>query len=148
MKRQVKRFSLMGKKLSKQEYWQHIGMNEKYYSSHVSYGIHEFLPKPYKYVAFVREPVERIISLYKYSLQNKEAFYHKLAVGKSLEEFALKTELHELDNGQTRVIAGGDYPDFFMNRTPFRKCDDHLLEIALGNSRKRGFSPIREAPTE
>ncbi|MGC4020646.1 MAG: sulfotransferase family 2 domain-containing protein [Cyclobacteriaceae bacterium] len=135
LSRQLKRFT-RGKDLTKQEYWRKIKMSERYYSSHICYGIHEFLPQPYKYVAFVRDPLQRIISLYKYSLQNKDSFYHNVAVGKTFEEFVLKSELHELDNGQTRVIAGGDYPNFFINRTPYGKCDEGLLQIALGNIEK------------
>lgn len=131
--RQIKHFTRSRKGVTKQEYWKQIKFSDSYYSSHVCYGIHECLPSPYKYLAFVRDPVERIVSLYKYSLQNKDSFYHQVAVGKTFEEFALSSKLHELDNGQARVLAGGDSPNFFINRTPYGQCDEKLLQIALSN---------------
>jgi hypothetical protein len=135
IKRQARKFIQKWKKLSSKDYLKSLTLKDKYYTSHVCYGIHELLPQPSTYVTFVREPVSRIISLYYYSKATPTAFYHGLARDKTLEEFALETKLHELDNGQVRIIAGGS-KDYFMNRTPYGKCDENLLEIAKQNLEK------------
>ena len=132
IKRQTKKFLVKLKNLSSKEYLQSLTLDDKYFTSHVCYGIHELLPKPSTYITFVREPVSRVISLYYYSKSNPYAFYHGLAQNKTLEEFALETKLHELDNGQVRVIAGGS-KDYFINRTPYGECDQSLLETAKTN---------------
>lgn len=105
---------------------------DRYLIGHFCYGIDRYLPQPSTYMAFLREPVSRIISLYHYSKNNSTAYYHQHAVEKSLEDFALNTPLMELDNGQVRFIAG-DPKDYFINRTPIGHCNDNLLEQAKSN---------------
>lgn len=105
---------------------------DRYVVGHFCYGIHRLLPQPFTYMTFLREPVGRIISLYNYSKTNPTAYYHSQAANKSLEEFALETQLMELDNGQVRFIAG-DAEDCFINRTPIGKCEAPLLETAKQN---------------
>jgi len=107
-------------------------MSDRYFSGHVCFGVHRFLPHPFTYMALLREPVARIISLYHYSKTNPTAYYHGHAVDKTLEDFVLKAPLMELDNGQTRFLAG-DEQDCFINRTPIGQCNEHLLELAKHN---------------
>jgi hypothetical protein len=102
---------------------------DRYIIGHFCYGIHRYLPQPYTYMTFLREPVSRIISLYDYSRTNPTAYYHKYARNQTLEEFALQTPLMELDNGQVRFLAG-DENDYFINRTPYGQCNEELLELA------------------
>lgn len=111
---------------------------DRYFVGHCCYGVHRLLPQPYTYITLLREPVARIISLYDYSRSNATAFYHKQAIDKSLEDFALHTPLMELDNGQVRFIAG-DPNDCFINRTPIGECNESLLERAQQNL-KQDFS--------
>ncbi len=106
--------------------------NDRYVIGHFCYGIDQYLPQPSTYMAFLREPVSRVISLYDYSKHNPTAYYHQYAVDKSLAEFALESSLMELDNGQTRFIAG-DKQDCFINRTPVGECDQSLLDRAIQN---------------
>lgn len=113
-------------------------ISDRYMIGHFCYGIHRYLPQPYTYMTFLREPVSRIISLYEYSRTNPTAYYHKYAKNKTLEEFALQTPLMELDNGQVRFLAG-DENDFFINRTPYGQCTDELLELAK-NHIEQNFS--------
>lgn len=107
-------------------------LHDRYVVGHFCYGIHQYLPQPFTYMTFLREPVARITSLYDYSRTNPTAYYHDHALNKSLEEFALETQLMELDNGQTRFLAG-DLNDCFINRTPIGQCDRTLLETAKRN---------------
>ncbi len=110
-------------------------MGDRYFAGHVCFGAHRFLPHPYTYIALLREPVSRIVSLYTYSHANPNAYYHKQAIGKTLEEFALDTPLMELDNGQVRFLAG-DSHDLFINRTPIGECTTELLQVAQDNIEK------------
>ena len=107
-------------------------LEDRYVVGHFCYGIHQFLPQPYTYMSFLREPVARICSLYHYSKNNATAYYHQQAKNQTLEDFALQTQLMELDNGQVRFLAG-DAKDFFINRTPIGQCDDALLKKAKEN---------------
>ena len=121
-----------GSPLSLEDALREKRMRDRYFAGHSCFGVHRLLPKPTQYITLLREPVSRIISLYDFSRTNPGAFYHNIANGISLEEFALNTKLRELDNGQTRFIAG-DPEHLFINQTPFRQCDTHLLETAEKN---------------
>lgn len=111
-------------------------VESRYVIGHFCYGIDQYLPKPSTYMAFLREPVSRVISLYDYSKGNSTAYYHQQAISKSLEDFVLNTDLMELDNGQVRFIAG-DKQDYFINRTPCGAVDQSLLEQAINNIEKK-----------
>ena len=110
-------------------------LSDRYCAGHFCFGVHRLLPQPFTYITILREPVSRIISLYHYSQTNPTAYYHKHAINKSLEEFALKTPLMELDNGQVRFLAG-DEESYFINRTPVGECRRELLEAAQKNMEK------------
>lgn len=104
---------------------------DKYFTGHYGYGLHKWLPQPYRYFTFIREPISRLLSLYFYSKSNPTAYYHKHAQGDPCQ-FFFDTGLHELDNGMVRFIAGDPY-DKFINRTHFGKCSHSLLEQAIEN---------------
>lgn len=64
---------------------------------HFRFGIHRHVTRPWTYITLLRNPVDRIISL----------FCHlKLAPDITLKEFVLKAPYRELDNDQTRRISG------------------------------------------
>jgi Galactose-3-O-sulfotransferase len=107
-------------------------MSDRYFAGHICFGVHQHLPSPFTYITLLREPVARIISLYHYSRINPTAYYHSYAANQTLEAFALETPLMELDNGQTRFLAG-DAQDCFINRTPLGQCKSNLLECAKDN---------------
>jgi hypothetical protein len=113
-------------------HFENFKMADRYYIGHNCFGIHRFLPAPAEYITFLREPVSRILSLYTYSKTNPTAYYHQHAKDKTLEEFALHTPLMELDNGQTRFVAGDEH-DTFINRTPIGQADQRLYDQAIRN---------------
>ena len=131
-KRAASLFSQKPKFATVEQELQAKNLEDRYVVGHFCYGIHQFLPQPYTYMSFLREPVARICSLYHYSKNNSTAYYHQQAKNQSLEEFSLQTQLMELDNGQVRFLAG-DAKDFFINRTPIGQCSDALLETAKQN---------------
>lgn len=64
---------------------------------HFWFGLHEHVARPNLYVTLLRDPVERTVSLY---------YYAKLHETMSLEEFVRTPPFKEVDNDQTRRIAG------------------------------------------
>ncbi len=43
----------------------------KFVRGHIHFGIHEYVANPYNYITILRDPVDRVISLYYFILQNK-----------------------------------------------------------------------------
>ncbi len=73
------------------------------------YGIHEvFLNRPYKYIAFLRHPVDRMVSWYYYIKRRPRNWFHETVTSKnmSLEDFVHFIGDLSYDNQQTRWIAG------------------------------------------
>lgn len=102
-------------------------------SGHIHYGVHEHMPQECVYITVVRDPVERIISHYYYVLSKPD--HHLYATVKrrklSLREYVESGISVELDNGQTRLLAGAD------GRTiPFGECEPELLERACAHLKK------------
>lgn len=86
---------------------------------HFSFGIHKFLNRPFHYITILREPVSRVISLY---------HYLKLEIQISLQEFAESCPYPEIDNDQTRRIAGVN--------PKIGKCSVADLQMAKDNLRQ------------
>lgn len=76
---------------------------------HMYFGLHHYLDEASQYITFMRDPVKRIISLYRYLQQSPNHKQHEVAANKSLSEFAVDCHLHK--NGQTRFLAGGNITD-------------------------------------
>jgi hypothetical protein len=97
---------------------------------HLLFGVHQLVPQSSTYITVLREPIDRIISLYHYILAKPGKGLHKMSGEhlESFEEFLGKAELIELDNGQTRRISGS-YPAFGC-------CTSDMLEAAKRNLRE------------
>lgn len=91
---------------------------------HFWFGLHEYVARPSTYITLLRNPVERVVSLY---------HYLKLEGRMSLEEFASHPPYREVDNDQTRRIAGVN-PDI-------GDCTEATLRAAQENLR-RHFSVV------
>jgi hypothetical protein len=85
---------------------------------HFSFGIHNLLERPFHYITIVREPVSRVVSLYHYLKLENEI---------SLQDFADSCPYREIDNDQTRRIAGVN-PEI-------GKCSENDLQTAKDNLR-------------
>ena len=110
-------------------------MKDGYVAGHFGFGVHHYLPTPYEYIAFFREPISRLKSLYYFSKTNPTAFLHKFAKDASPEEFFFNKQVIEADNGQLRYIIGNPV-DLFIDRRPFGTCDEKMLEEAKSNIEK------------
>ena len=70
---------------------------------HFDYGIHRHLGRPFRYVTFLRHPVEQVRSRYNHMRSSRSHPLHHLArQGISLEEFVRISP----DNYQARTLAG------------------------------------------
>lgn len=101
----------------------------KVLKGHMFFGLHEVLPNPSTYITLLRDPVERIISHYYYVLRNPSHYLYKdvKAQNMSLKEYACSGLSLELDNGQTRFIAGLNFRDH--SQPVFQE----MLEVAKQN---------------
>ncbi len=102
---------------------------------HIPFGVHELLRRESTYLTLLRDPVERIVSLYRFILSGRlSRMRRKDTVDlSSLEAFVERGALPEVDNGQTRRLSGLD-PEF-------GRCPDGMLEVAKANLRER-FSAV------
>lgn len=105
---------------------------------HMPFGMHQYLSSGATYVSFVRDPVERAVSHYRFASRRPDHYLHESvrAEGFGPAEFVASGLSTELDNGQVRLIAG-----FASSHVPFGQCQEDLLEIALENI-ARHFSVV------
>lgn len=107
-------------------------IQDGFFAGHFCFGMHRYLPKPATYMVFLRDPVSRIRSLYWYSREAPDAYYHEHAKRVSFHEFVTQSGLMELDNGMVRFLAGSE-DDTFINRAPLGSVDRAMLNQAIHN---------------
>lgn len=93
------------------------------------FGMHEFLSRPFVYITLLRNPVDRILSMYHYVMRTPNHYLHKqgrISRASTLKDFVSGKVTNEINNGQTRMISG-------ITNIPFGKCDHTLLEKARDN---------------
>lgn len=96
---------------------------------HHPYGLHEYFSEPSAYITAVRDPVQRVVSLYRYGLSRPGHYLHDaLTEGMSLEELVRSGVTTETDNGQVRFIAGHnkDIPYGACGEAMLQKAKDHI----------------------
>lgn len=106
---------------------------------HFKYGLHEQLEvEKYTYFTLVRNPIDRTISQYYYTKHSKHHPLNPILNSEemTLQEYVTSGLTKQLDNGQTRLLAGeaGYEPDF-------GDCSDDVLDIAKKNLRE-SFSVV------
>ncbi|PPS40408.1 sulfotransferase family 2 domain-containing protein [Chroococcidiopsis sp. TS-821] len=99
----------------------------KMLKGHMNFGLHEYLPRPSTYITMLREPVERVISLYYYIIRNPKHWLHAEVKGKnlSLQEYVSSGIATAANNGQTRLIAAVD-----ESKVGFDQMSEEHLAIA------------------
>ena len=108
----------------------------KFIGGHLSFGLHEYIPSNCSYFTLLREPVDRVISLY-YFIKNIKSDPRHTEVSKmSLCGFVKSGITVEVDNGQTRLISGIDFLHGYSGTYQaihFGKCGQNVLEVAKNN---------------
>lgn len=95
---------------------------------HTIFGIHEMLPQPSTYVTMIRDPFKLVLSQYRFVLRRPRHRLHEAVTsgGLSLADYIRSGISKEMDNGQTRAIAGD-------TSTPFGQCTEDMLRAAQRN---------------
>jgi hypothetical protein len=93
---------------------------------HTVYGLHEGVPRPCTYVTMLRHPVKLAFSQYRYVQRIPSHHHHEAVKDMTLEEYVASRISFEMDNSQTRAIAGD-------LGTPVGECTDEMLEVAKRN---------------
>jgi hypothetical protein len=80
---------------------------------HLFFGLHRCIEGPSVYVTFLREPVERVLSFYRYARSDPGHYLHDLLMTDGLDLKRSRNEdLNlELCNEQTRMLAGDEWED-------------------------------------
>lgn len=97
------------------------------------YGIHDAIPAQWRssvmprYISFLREPVSRVISMYRYSIRTGRSSSHQEIRDNdwSLEEWFEQSSNPRRRNGQVRHLLLGSHPDI-MSRIDL--TEGHLQE--------------------
>lgn len=99
---------------------------------HMPFGIHQVLGEPVQYVTMLRNPVDRVVSHYYYARRLPEHYLHDaIRAGMTLKEYVTTAGgglSLELDNGQTRSIAGAPH-----HLLEVGACTEEMLELAKQN---------------
>jgi Sulfotransferase family len=98
---------------------------------HIPYGVHLYMPQQCEYFTILREPIARVVSVYKYILRARHHVLHDrvLTEGIPLEEY-LESGMDEgqTENSQTRQLSGRQFG--VLDRTALVEAK-HNLEASL-----------------
>jgi hypothetical protein len=98
---------------------------------HIPYGIHQYMPQRCEYFTILREPIARVVSVYKYILRTRDHVLHDrvATVGIPFEEY-LESGMDEgqTENSQTRQLSGRQFG--VLDRTALVEAK-HNLEASL-----------------
>jgi hypothetical protein len=84
----------------------------RFLSGHMPYGAHRYLPTPCDYVTVLRDPIARVISVYKQILKDPRHVLHDRVVGTrtGLEEYVESgMDEGQTHNSQTRQLSGKQF---------------------------------------
>lgn len=118
-----------------------------YVMGHLGYGAHRIFASPCRYFTMLREPRERLISLWRHAASTPNAYYHQAAKDLSFASFLAQRNPLELDNGMVRFLSGDPAGlNVFINPKPFGTLDQSDLDRALHNLAHRfeGFGLVSQ----
>ena len=82
------------------------GLRVRAVAGHMGYGLHELVARPVRYLVFLRDPVERIVSHYYYVMRTPDHRFHDDANALGLGDFVRKLPESELVNdGQVKWLT-------------------------------------------
>lgn len=101
---------------------------------HMPYGLHRFLRTEYRYLFVLRNPAERIYSLYRYISRREdhplfsEVGKGRMKFGDFLDYSQTRRDLRDdLDNAQMRQVAGDDAANVVSMRECLRLACEHAF---------------------
>jgi hypothetical protein len=105
---------------------EHVRARPRLILGHTVFGLHEAVPRPSTYLTMVRNPVSLVMSQYGYVQRTPGHRHHHAARGMTLEAYIASGIATEMDNSQTRAIAGD-------LGTPYGECSPEMLDRAKEN---------------
>ncbi len=118
---------------------------------HFNFGVHEWMPQEARYITILRDPVERVISLYHFIKRTPGSKHHHLIVDNnySLEDFVFSGLFAKTDNGMVRNISGvrgvrfGECSDDVLDRA-YRNIENHFECVLTMEHMQRGIAKLSE----
>lgn len=101
----------------------------RYISGHVEYFLLQSFPARHFSFTLLRNPLDRIVSMYYYIRQSETHHLHRTLLdgGLSLVDFVEGGLWHEIDNGMCRRLSG------VCDRIPYGECGEDVLKLAKFN---------------
>lgn len=108
---------------------------------HIERRVHEFTPRVVTYFTILRDPVERVISLYKYIKVDftKHPLHAQFNAGKTLDQW-LRERPRMASNVQTKMISG--------LATEYEPSTPYMLSVAKGALREMWAVGVQERYNE
>lgn len=103
---------------------------------HTVFGLHEHVPRPSTYITILREPRSLVESQYAYVLRTPGHRLHDAARRMSMAEYIESGIAQEMNNSQTRALAGladvayGENPPELLERAK-QNVEQHFAAVAL-----------------
>ncbi|MGK7890582.1 MAG: sulfotransferase family 2 domain-containing protein [Leptolyngbyaceae cyanobacterium] len=99
----------------------------KFVHGHTQFGFHQHFTQLSRYITLLREPIDRVVSLYYFTHRNPNREVPDDQDYPTIKSY-FETQRKALNNYQTREIAGAAAADF-----AFGECTEELLAIAKQN---------------
>jgi hypothetical protein len=104
----------------------------KIVNAHLGFGLHEFLPQPCTYITFLRNPVERVVSMYYYFQRTGNNYVQNLTLKDFIQTYGgARDNMTKYLSGEKLKIQLTD-PNNEINY----QCSTESLEIAKSNLKK------------
>ena len=103
---------------------------------HTVFGLHEHVPRPSTYITILRDPRSLVESQYSYVLRTPGHRHHDAARRMSMAEYIESGIAQEMNNSQTRALAGladvayGENPPELLERAK-QNVEQHFAVVAL-----------------
>jgi hypothetical protein len=101
----------------------------KLLKGHMEFGLHKYFSEDSKYITFLRDPIERIISYYFFVKRHPNHRLYKLNLlndEMSFYDFVTKIKEGDIHNGQIRLISGINDKNEFMLEKALENIDKHF----------------------
>ncbi len=94
---------------------------------HFTFGLHRYVPRPSAYITVLRDPIARVVSLYRHEAVWRQDQNRVVSEDLTLDEFISRARSRDLDNGQVRRLCGVDFEIGECSPSHLRQAKTNLL---------------------